>query len=398
MKLINWLGQVGAVTWMNLRNLPARPSSSIVAMLGIAGVVAVLVAILSISAGFEKTLAGTGSPDTAVVIRSGSNSELSSGISSEDARIISQAPGIAQGPDGPLASSELYVVVDVPKRSTDTDANVPLRGVQETAFAVRSALSIREGRVFKPGLREIIVGQAASGQFAGLDVGTTLTWGSNDWDVVGIFEDGGSLSESEIWTDARVLQDAYNRGSSFQTVRVRLESVDAFQTFADALSADSRLDVAAERENDFYAGQSGVLTAIINALGGAITGLMGIGAIFAAILTMYAAVSARTREIATLRALGFGRAPIVISVLIESLVLGIVGGVLGGLVAYFGFNGFQTSTLNWASFSQVSFAFAVTLPLLITGLIYALVMGLFGGLLPSLRAARMPITVALREL
>jgi putative ABC transport system permease protein len=323
---------------------------------------------------------------------------LSSGISSEDARIISQAPGIAQGPDGPLASSELYVVVDVPKRTTGTNANVPLRGVQETAFSVRQSLSIVEGRVFESGLREIIVGQAASGQFAGLDVGAMLTWGSNEWEVVGIFEDDGSLSESEIWTDARVLQDAYDRGSSFQTVRVRLENVDAFQSFADALSADSRLDVSVERENDFYAGQSGVLTAIINTLGGAITGLMGIGAIFAAILTMYAAVSARTREIATLRALGFGRGPIVISVLMEALVLGIIGGVLGGLVAYFGFNGFQTSTLNWASFSQVSFAFAVTLPLLITGLIYALVMGLFGGLLPSLRAARMPITVALREL
>ena len=398
MGLLNWLQQVVSVTWMNLRNVPARPSSSIVAMLGIAGVVAVLVAILSISAGFKETLAGTGSEDTAIVIRAGSTSELSSGISGDDARIISQAAGIAQGAGGALASSELYVVVDVPKRTTDTDANVPLRGVQQTAFSVRQSLSIVEGRSFEPGLREVIVGEAASRQFAGLDVGTELSWGSNQWTVVGKFEDDGSLAESEIWTDARVLQDAYNRGSSFQTVRVRLESTDAFQTFKDALTADPRLDVSVERENEFYSGQSRVLTAIINSLGFAVTGLMGIGAIFAAILTMYAAVSARTREIATLRALGFGRIPIVVSVLIEALVLGVLGGIAGGLVAYFGFNGFQTSTLNWASFSQVSFAFAVTLPLLITGIVYALIMGLFGGLLPSLRAARMPITVALREL
>jgi len=392
------LNQVAAVTWMNLRNVPARPSSSIVAMLGIAGVVAVLVAILSISAGFKKTLSGTGSADTAIVLRAGSSSELSSGISAEDARIISQAPGIAQGADGPLTSSELYVVVDVPKRTTNTDANVPLRGVQETAFEVRQSLSIVEGRRFESGLREIIVGQAASRQFAGLDVGADLQWGNNEWTVVGVFEDDGSLSESEIWTDTRVLQNAYNRGSSFQTVRARLADIDAFQTFKDALTADSRLDVTVEREADFYSGQSRVLTAIINSVGVAVTGLMGIGAIFAAILTMYAAVSARTREIATLRALGFGRIPIVVSVLIEALVLGVIGGIIGGVVAYYGFNGFQTSTLNWASFSQVSFAFAVTLPLLITGLIYALIMGLFGGLLPSVRAARMPITVALREL
>ncbi len=398
MRFLNWIRQIIAVTGMNLRNIPSRPGSSIVAMLGIAGVVAVLVAILSIGAGFEKTLAGTGSPDTAVVIRAGSSSELSSGIGSDDARIVSQAPGIATGETGVLASAELYVVVDVPKRSSGTDANVPLRGVQDTAFEVRRNLRIVEGRRFESGLREIIVGRGAAREFAGLDLGAEITWGSNQWTIVGIFEDNGSLAESEIWTDAPVLQDAYNRGSSFQTVRVRLESADAFSTFKDALTADSRLDVSVERENDFYAAQSGVLTNIVNVLGGSITFLMGLGAIFAAILTMYAAVSARTREIATLRALGFGGSPIVISVLIEALVLGILGGLAGGLVAYFGFNGFQTSTLNWASFSQVSFAFAVTLPLLVTGLVYAVLMGLFGGLLPSWKAARLPITTALREL
>ncbi len=398
MRLLNWLAQIVSVTAMNLRNMPARPSSTIVAMLGIAGVVAVLVAVLSIAAGFKSTLETTGSEDAAIVLRSGSTSELSSGFSADQARIIAEAPGVRTGPDGPLASAELFVVVDAPKRGAGTAANVPLRGVSDSAFAVRDSFAITSGRRFESGLREVIVGAGAAREFTGLDVGATLKWGSNEWTVVGEFEDGGSLSESEIWTDARVLQDAYNRGASFQSVRVKLESADALQTFSDALTSDARLDVTVERESEFYADQAGVLASIISSIGWIVTGMMGLGAIFAAILTMYAAVSARTREIATLRALGFGRTPIVVSVLVEALVLGVVGGLLGGFVAYLGFNGFQASTLNWSSFSQVTFAFLVTPALILTGLIYALIMGFVGGLIPSWRAARQPITVALREL
>lgn len=398
MRILNWLAQIVSVTWMNLKNVPARPSSTIVAMLGIAGVVAVLVAVLSISAGFKSTLETTGSDDAAIVLRAGSTSELSSGLGANDANIIAQAPGVRAGAGGPLASAELFVIVDAPKRGSGTDANVPFRGVGEMAFEVRDNFAIVAGRRFETGLREIIIGAGAAREFAGLEVGSTLAWGRNEWTVVGHFEDGGSLSESEIWTDARILQDAYNRGSSFQSVRVKLDSVEALQTFTDALTSDARLDVTVERESDFYADQAGILSSIIENIGWMVTGMMGIGAIFAAILTMYAAVSARTREIATLRALGFGRFPIVVSVLVEAVVLGIIGGLIGGFIAFIGFNGYQASTLNWASFSQVTFAFLVTPALLVTGLIYALIMGFIGGLIPSWRAARQPITTALREM
>lgn len=398
MQFFNWLSQIVSVTGMNLRNVPARPSSTIVAMLGIAGVVAVLVAVLSIAAGFRTTMETTGAEDAAIVLRSGSSSELSSGLSADQVRIIAEAQGVRAGADGPLASAELFVVVDAPKRGAGTAANVPLRGVGPNAFAVRDSFSVTDGRTFEPGLREVIVGAGAAREFSGLEVGTTLKWGSNEWTVVGEFEDGGSLSESEIWTDVRVLQDAYNRGSSFQSIRVKLENADALREFSDALSADARLNVTVERESDFYAGQAGALSTIIESIGWVVTGMMGLGAVFAAILTMYAAVSARTTEIATLRALGFGRLPIVVSVLVEALVLGLIGGLIGGVVAFIGFNGYQASTLNWSSFSQVTFAFAVTPALIVTGLVYALVMGFVGGLIPSWRAARMPITVALREL
>lgn len=398
MRLLGWLGQIVSVTAMNLRNMPSRPSSSLVAMLGIAGVVAVLVAVLSISAGFRQTLEQGGSEDTAIVLRSGSPSELSSGLSQEQVRIIAEAPGVARGPRGPLASAELYVVVDVPKRGSGTDANVPLRGVEQAAFDVRGNIDIVEGRRFEAGLNEVIVGRAAAGQFAGLDVGAQLRWGRNEWRVVGMFTADGGLAESEIWCDVKVLQGAYNRGTSYQSVRARLESVDSLAPFDEALGNEPRLDVDVARESEFYAEQASVLSTIINVVGTVVAVVMGLGAMFAAILTMYSAVASRTREIATLRALGFGRSPIVFSVLIEALVLGLLGGVAGGAVAYFGFNGFTASTLNFASFSQVSFAFAVTTPLLVTGTVYALLMGLFGGLMPSIRAARMPITVALREL
>ncbi|MBT8136091.1 MAG: ABC transporter permease [Gammaproteobacteria bacterium] len=398
MRFLNWLAQIVSVTHMNLRNVPARPSSTIVAMLGIAGVVAVLVAVLSIAAGFRSTLETTGSEDAAIVLRSGSTAELSSGLSADQVRIIAEAPGVRAGADGPLASAELFVVVDAPKRGAGTPANVPLRGVGPNAFEVRDSFALTKGRRFESGLREVIVGAGAAREFSGLDVGATLKWGSNEWMVVGEFEDGGSLSESEIWTDVRVLQDAYNRGSSFQSMRVKLENPDMLQTFSDALSSDARLNVTVERESEFYAGQAGPLARIIESIGWVVTAMMGLGAIFAAILTMYAAVSARTIEIATLRALGFGRIPIVVSVLVEALVLGLIGGLIGGVLAYIGFNGYQASTLNWSSFSQVTFAFSVTPALIVTGMIYALVMGFVGGLIPSWRAASMPITAALREL
>ncbi len=393
----NALSQIAVVTALNLRTIGERRGASLATVFGVAGVVAVFVGVLSIGEGFRATMSSGGREDVAMIMRSGNDSEMMSGLGREDTDIVKQAPGVARDAQGPIASAELFVVINVPKRSTGTDANVPLRGVQAKALEVRGTLKIVEGRMFEPGRNEVIVGRAAQREFRGLDLGTTNRWGQNDWTVVGIFEDGGSVVESEIWSDAAVLQPAYNRGNFFQSVRAKLASKSEFQTFKDAITTDPRLDVQVDTERDYFAGQSKGLTAIITGLGTIIAVLMGFGAVFGALNTMYSAVSARTREIATLRAIGFRSAPVVVSVLAESLVLSLVGGVLGAIAAYFGFDGFQAATLNWQSFSQVAFKFAVTPKLLLIGISYAIVMGLIGGLFPAIRAARLPVTAALRE-
>jgi len=394
----NPLSQIVAVATMNLKTIGERRGASLATVFGVAGVVAVFVGVLSIGEGFRASMQAGGRDDVAMVMRSGNDSEMMSGLPRADTDLIKQAPGVLRDANGPVASAELFVVIDIPKRSTNTGANVPLRGVQMKALAVRGSVKIVEGRMFEPGRNEVIVGRAAQREFSGLDVGTTSRWGQNQWTVVGVFEDGGSVVESEIWTDAAVLQPAYNRGDFFQSVRAKLVSKDDFQAFKDAITKDPRLDVQVEREKDYFAGQSKALAQIVTGLGTLIALLMGFGAVFGALNTMYSAVSSRTREIATLRAIGFQSAPVVISVIAESLVLALAGGVLGAVAAYLGFDGFQAATLNWQSFSQVAFQFAVTPKLLIVGVAYALVMGLIGGLFPAIRAARMPVTAALREL
>ena len=395
---MRFLSQVFTMIALTLRTVPQRAGSSLVAVTGVAGVVVVFVAVLSIAEGFRAALAGAGSPDTAIVMRGGSDTELSSVLPLESTRVIRDAPGVRRSAEGAVASAELFVVVDVPKRSTGTPANVPLRGVEPAAFGVRDEVRIVEGRTFRPGTNEIIVGRSAAAQFVGIDLGSTQRWGESAWEVVGIFEAGGTIAESEIWCDARVLQPAYRRGDSFQSVYARLESADAFDAFKDALTTDPRLDVMVEREEDYYVGQTEAVTAIITGIAGVIAFLMGIGAVFGAINTMYTAVASRTREIATLRALGFSSGPVVISVMAESVALAVVGGLLGGLLAYAGFNGYQTATLNWQTFSQVAFAFRVTPALLLQGITWAVLMGFLGGLFPALRAARLPVATALREL
>lgn len=396
--MLNWLSQVVAVTGLNLRTIGERRGASAAAVFGVAGVVAVFVAVLSIAEGFQKTMSASGSDDTALVLRSGSDSEMMSGLRRETTRIIADAPGVRRSGTGPQASAELFVVVDLPKRTTGTDANVPLRGIQTAAFDVRDEVKILEGRRFRPGSNEVIVGRAAAAEFRGLDLGSRLRWGVNEWQVVGIFSANGGLPESEIWCDASVLQPAYRRGDTFQAVYAKLDSPQAFDRFKDSLTTDPRLDVKVIREKDYYADQSRTLYSIITGLGTIIAGLMAVGAVFGALNTMYTAVASRSREIATLRALGFGGGPVVLSVLAESLVLAVLGGALGATVAYFAFNGYQTATLNWSTFSQVAFAFAVTPRLLVQGIVYALVMGLIGGLPPAIRAARLPVATALREL
>lgn len=399
----NWFSQVGAVTATAVRTIPQRRGASLATVVGIAGVVTVFVAVLSIGEGFRHALRSAGSPDNAMVLRAGSDSEMMSVLGRDAVEVIAQAPGVARGPalpGGPpvaLSSGELFVVVDVPKRSTGTDANVPLRGVQPAAFATRKDLTITSGRAFEWGKNEILVGEGAARQFAGLEVGKRLRWGQNEWEVVGTFSAGGALWESEIWCDAAVLQPAYRRGNSFQTVIAKLESPAAFDAFKDALTTDPRLDVQVLRESEYYANQGRTLNGIIRGLGFTVSVLMAVGAVFGALNTMYSAVSARKREVATLRALGFGRGAVVVSVLAESLLLAIVGGVLGAFAAWAFFDGYRTSTINWDTFSQVTFAFDVTMPLLVSGTIFAIAMGLVGGLFPAIRAARLPVTTALRE-
>ncbi|MDA8018546.1 MAG: ABC transporter permease [Thermoanaerobaculia bacterium] len=395
--MFSWIQQVVTVSLFNLKNLPARLGSSVSTVLGVAGVVLVFIGVLSIGVGFSSTLSQTGDPESVIVMRSGTNSEMSSGLGLDETKLIAQAPGIATGESGSLASAELFVIVDVPKRSTGTSANVPLRGVSPQAFEVRGDFEITEGRAFEPGKNEVIVGRGAAAEFTGLDVGSSLEWGQNRWTVVGIFDTGGTVEDSEIWTDAKVLQPAYRRGSSYQSVHLRLADAAAFDDLKSALTEDPQLNVMVERKADWFASQGSALSGTIYVVGGIIGLLMGFGAVFGALNTMYTAVSARTREIATLRALGFGTMPVVASVLLEAMVLAALGGVLGAVVAFIAFNGFQASTLNFQSFSQVTFAFAVTPPLMISGLIYALIMGFFGGLFPAWRAARLPVSTALRE-
>jgi len=395
---INWFSQIASITKFGLLSLPQRRGSVAATVIGIAGVVAVLVGVLSIAAGFRHAMAASGSPDGAIILRSGADSEMVSGFGRDETRVIADTPGIARTAQGPLASAELFVIIDLPKRSTATDANVPLRGVEPAALLVRDHLKIVRGRMFEWGKDEVIVGSGAAQEFAGLDIGSNLQVGRYQWPVVGIFSANGGAAESEIWTDAKVLQAAYHRGDSFQSMYVKLDSPGSFQGFKDSLTSNPQLNVQVTRQSDYYAQQSETMTRLITTLGFLIAFLMAVGAVFGALNTMYSAVSARTREIATLRALGFGGGAVVVSLMLESLLLALVGGVIGGGLAYLAFNNFHTSTMNFQSFSQITFAFRVTPQLLVRGVIWAAVIGLIGGLFPAIRAARLPIASALREL
>ncbi|HRK33063.1 MAG TPA: ABC transporter permease [Candidatus Hydrogenedentes bacterium] len=394
---MNWLLQVISISIFSLRTIPQRTGAALATAVGIGGVVAVFVGVLSIAEGFRAAMTVPGGKDVAIVLRSGADSEMTSGLTRDETRLIADSPGIVRGAEGALVSSELFVMINLPKRSTGTDANVPLRGVEKAGTEIRGDLKIVEGKMFELGKNEIIAGAGAARAFAGLDVGKKIRVGQNEWEVVGLFTGGGGSAESEVWTDAAVLQPAYNRGDTFQSVYVKLTSPEAFQTFKDALTTNPQLKVKTLLQSEFLAEQSSMLTGFIQNVGVFITSLMALGALFGALNTMYSAVSARTREIATLRALGFGATPIVLSVLVESLFLAIVGGALGAAAAYFAFDGFKASTINFQTFSQVAFAFTVTPQLLVNAIIWAAIIGLVGGLFPAIRAARMPIATALRE-
>jgi putative ABC transport system permease protein len=387
------LKQVTAITLLGLRSIPQRLGASLVIVVGLAGVVAVFTALLAMAAGFRSTLEAAGRADVALVLRGGSQAELNSGLTREQATIIKQAPGVAQSGGQPLASAELIVIAELMKTGETLGSNITVRGVEPAAFALRPRLRIVEGRAFGPGLKELIVGLGVTRQFQGAGLGRTLRMRGSEWTVVGLFE-SGDANESEFWADAEVAQSAFNR-QGFSSVRLQLADAKGLATVADALTADPRVNVDVQSEQAYFSGQTRQFRQTIGALAGAVTFIMALGATFAALNTMYAAVGTRSREIATLRAIGFRGLPVVLSIMLESLALAVAGGILGAVIAYLLFNNVAVSTLG-ANFTQVVFRFAVTPSLVVTGLVIAVVIGMVGGFLPALRAARQPVTAALR--
>jgi putative ABC transport system permease protein len=388
--------QVSAVTTLNLRSVPQRFGSSAVTVLGIAGVVLVFVGVLSMAQGFRRVMMTGGDPHTAIVLRAGASSETGSMLDLESVRLVKDAPGIAHKGGQTQASAEFAVVV---RQQSDSGRpmNVTLRGVEPEAFGVRDEVRIVDGRPFQPGRQEVIVGRAAARQLGNVTTGRSVQWGGSTWDVVGVFEADGGNVESEVWCDVDLLQQAFHRQRAFRAVYVRLESPESFEVLRDALAGDPRLEVDVRRESDYYAEQSQSLTTLITSAGVFIAILMGVGAMFAAVSTMYTAVVSRTREIATLRAIGFGRAALVCSVLAEAAALATAGGTIGALTAWALFDGYAVSTLNFQSMSQVAFAFAVTPALIAEALTYSVGLGVIGAMWPAWRAARLPIVAGLRE-
>ncbi|HEX3124144.1 MAG TPA: ABC transporter permease [Rhodanobacteraceae bacterium] len=389
------LSQTTAITSLNLKSIPERWGASLVIVVGLAGVVAVFTALLAMAEGFQSTLKSAGRADVAMVLRGGSQAELNSALLRDQVTLIKQAAGIVRDADDqPLASAEMIVIAELAKKGDRSAQNVTVRGIGPKGMKLRPQVKITEGRLFETGKRELIVGRGVTQQFEA-SVGQTLRFRGSDWTVVGVFE-SGDANESELWCDVEVAQTSFNR-QGFSSVRAVLDGANGMTTFKDALTADPRLSVDVQTEQEYYSGQTKQFRATIGVLAGIVTGIMGLGAIFAALNTMYAAVATRAREIATLRALGFGGLPVVMSVMIESLVLALVGGAIGAVIAYLLFNNLSVSTLG-QNFTQVVFAFKVTPALVARGLVIAVIIGMFGGFLPAIRAARMPITTALREL
>jgi putative ABC transport system permease protein len=382
----------------NFRSIKERWTSTIVAVLGIAGTVGVFVAMLSLARGFKATLVASGSPGNALIMRAGSSSEMMGGITLDSVRVAQDAPGVARDANGPLVTQEVVGVVPFPLVSTGTDANVQIRGVSPNVLTIRNFAKIVQGRMFQPGLAELVVGKNASRTYSGLTVGSTVNFGGGRWKVVGVFDAGGSSFDSEVWCDAHILSQVLKRPDNiFQSATIHLTSPASFQQFKDAVVSDPRMNVDVWREVDYYAKQSTTMTRLITVLGGFVAAIMAVGAVFGALNTMYSAVAERGREIATMRALGFSTWNVILSFLFEALLISFTAGLIGCL-AVLPLNGLTTNTMNWQTFSNLAFAFKITFDLLVMGVLFALVMGVLGGLLPAIRAAISPVAVALREL
>ena len=382
----------------NVNSVRERWTSAVVAVLGIAGTVAVFVAMLAMARGFQATLVSSGSPSNAIVRRAGATSEMDSSLEVEDVRSLEVASGVGQSGAGSLVSPEVVVVASFPLKTTGTDANVQVRGMSPRALEVRPTVRLSAGRFFQPGLPELALGRNVMATYAGFEVGLPVRFGGETWTVVGTFDAGGSAFDSELWCDAEVLKRVYQRPlGNFQSVTVRLESPESFGAFKDALSKDPRLTVQVDREIEYYEKESRMLTQLIMVLGSMVAAVMGLGAVFGALNTMYSAVAERTREIATLRALGFPSGSVIASFMVESLLIAFIGGVVG-CIAVLPVNGLTTGTMNWQTFSHLAFAFRITPALLGFGVAFALLMGVLGGVPPAVRAARLPVAAALRDL
>jgi putative ABC transport system permease protein len=382
----------------NLRSVKERWTSSVVAVLGIAGTVAVFVAMLSLARGFKVALTSSGLPQNAIVQQTGADSEMTSAIEIGAVRVVEDAPLVARRGYEPLVSAEVVVLAALPMRGTTSDANVQMRGVSPRVLAVRDNVRIVQGRFFTPGLYELVVGSNAARAYEGLDFGKTVQIGPGKWKIVGIFNAGGSAFDSEIWADANVVNGAYQRPPGiYQSATAKLRSEDDFTAFKTALERDPRAKLQATREPEYYESQSQLVTTLITVLGSIVAVVMGLGAILAALNTMYSAVSERSREIAILRALGFQGGSIVLSFLAEALIIAIVGGIIG-CIAVLPVNGITTGTINWQTFSHLSFAFRITPDLLLWGVVFAIFMGVLGGLPPAIRAARANVSTTLRAL
>jgi putative ABC transport system permease protein len=399
MALFRTGAQARSVASVGISTLTQRLGSSAVIVVGIAGVVGVLVALLAMAEGYTRTQRNAGSLDTAIVLRGASANEVSSSLSRDDLVQIEQAPGVAKNAKGePIVSAETVVAANLPIRGSKTrdEGSAQVRGISEAAFVVRPNAKIVEGRTFQPGLRELIVGKGAVRQFEGLQVGATLKLGNQPWTIVGIFASGDAM-ESELWADAKVVNDAYKRGSGRNSATVKLERPEAIQAFSAALEGNPQLKVKAMTTLAFFSKQGEQMAKVLRIIGITVGAIMAVGAVFGALNTMFAAVASRAREIATLRAIGFRGLPVVVAVMLETTLLALLGGLIGGSVAWLLFNGFEASTMSAGSVGKLSFNLAVSPGLLWEGIKWALAIGFVGGLFPAVRAASLPVTTALRE-
>ncbi len=380
----------------NIRNVMQRPVSTIATAVGIGLVVAILSGALALAAGFQAALSENGSPENAMVLRAGADSEISSGISRDQVNILRSLPDVAIGPDGtPLVSTDLVVVTNLDRLGQKGSSNVPIRGIVPSGLVLRPQVTIVEGRMFGAGTDELIVGRRMASRFVNCGIGDRMRFGQKHFTVVGHFTAEGTAFESEIWGDYAVLAPALGREGGFQSVTFRMRDPKRIRDIEKALEADPRLTAQVQSEREFYASQSRLLASVIRVAGVFITVIMAVGAMFGAMNTMYAAVGARTREIAVLLTLGFTPWAVMVSFLFESVLLSLIGGVLGCIFAL-PVNGITTSTTNWSSFSEVAFAFRITPQAMLAGLIFAAGMGIVGGFLPAMKAARQPLAATLR--